>query len=277
MRQFKSVFLICFFFIVLTGLLNSCLQETDVEFNVKTQPELVLICMITPGDSIHAYVSRTFSISEKNINNDSVNINAHVILSDESGNKILLRRQANSPRYSVAQDDLKIRPGKNYTIEVRAPGFETIRAQTTVPVKAAEWKRLDVTLPQGGRYSVTGDWLPVYPSNDLYGYGVVVLQEGEFLDVLKGNIGVKFQSDLFTFQRSLYLGPNAKIALITKDRSLYEFSKMAELTREINYSRQEDGFFDFLSMFKGNIPKVNFLENGVGIFGSYLISEQSIP
>src|SRR5690606_3631592 len=162
-------------------------------------------------------------------------------------------------------------------IEVRAPGFETIRAQTTVPVKAAEWKRLDVTLPQGGRYSVTGDWLPVYPSNDLYGYGVVVLQEGEFLDVLKGNIGVKFQSDLFTFQRSLYLGPNAKIALITKDRSLYEFSKMAELTREINYSRQEDGFFDFLSMFKGNIPKVNFLENGVGIFGSYLISEQSIP
>lgn len=261
--------------------MGSCVRETGIAHIADHRIQPVILGFLTPGDSIQIYVGKTQPFKTDHRMNEEGILDALVFLSGPK-NKIQLlnEHQEQHAVYVAAQEDFEVIPGEEYFLEVIIPDYETVVARTRIPDNMANWTSLQLVSNNQGRHDLTGTWQSVNSTDDGYGlpgYGVVIFKDKDPITFLQGNIGIRNVSDDYFIHREVYIGYNTHIALITKDSHLDEFSKMSELTLQLTWPQKDIGFFDLLAGFKGTIPQATNIQNGLGVFGSYLMDVQPLP
>lgn len=279
-RYFRifSLIIVCF--------LSACVRE-DI---VKIQPEpegdkLVVIGLITPAENVYIQVgkSQTFGSGRYEVDKFKVD-NAVVTISTDRGKEAHLQQvEDREGLYIVSQEHFPIEPGKTYHLKVEAPTLETVTAMTTVPLKKAVWNQVDINSywseSYGGEvYQLMGGWKTV-DGNPGGGYGVSVLYPSVPVKFLRyDNQGILPQGDKYTIKREISGSEFDRIdaVLITRDKHYNEFSKVAELTSDVLAYYHNAAFADIMSGFKGVIPEAGNIQNGLGVFGSYLYDSRTV-
>jgi hypothetical protein len=251
---------------------------TDVEVP-EQDSKLVIGCYLQPGDTmIEVNVNRSFPLYESSQFMQPEIENATVVISSSQGS-ITVPWDPAYYNYRISTSSFPILAGTSYSIEVSAPGFETVTGSTNVPGAAntqvifqgwdSAWSptyaeyvnryRFEVTDAVGtpSYYrailsSVTGDSLMVYGFNADQTKGKEYFTD-EDGDLSKFNF--EFQlSTQFTHMENF----SAKFILLTVDEAYYNYNK--SLVTAVNNSGNP---FSEPALVYGNINK------GLGIFGSY--------
>ncbi len=123
--------------LILTGF-TSCERDADVDLP-DVPSKLALSCFISPQDTvIRAYVARSipiFSLNNGNLSPFQPFDGATVVLSGNSTSIQLIFNQTTF-MYEVPASAFPIVAGNTYSISVSAPQYQTLQAQTTVPLTA---------------------------------------------------------------------------------------------------------------------------------------------
>ena len=129
---------IAIFFGMMT--LSSCFTEVDVDIPEQF-PKLVVGSFINPEDLFITVVVKSSSpifTTYEDIEIEEVLPNAVVTLSD-GVNQINIPYVSGDDYYFIPMTDFPINYGGTYTLEVSAPGYETVTATTSVPVAQPEF------------------------------------------------------------------------------------------------------------------------------------------
>lgn len=272
--------------LIIASLLAACVREDIV--NIKPDSEkdkLVVIGLITPAENVYVQVgkSQTFGSGRYEVNKFQVE-KAVVTISTDNGKEVHLQPVKDiEGLYIVSQKHFPIEAGKTYHLKVEAPTFETVTATTTVPLKKAVWNQAAISgywsESYGGTiYQLMGDWQAVDGSPD-GGYGVSILYPSVPVKYLRyDNQGILPQGDKYTIKRDILGSEYNQVdaVLITRDKNYNEFSKVAELTWDVLAYYHNAAFADIMSGFKGVIPEAGNIQNGLGVFGSYLYDSRTI-
>ena len=263
--------LYCYFIFALL-LFYGCTREEILDFpksNVK--PQLVAIGFLTPGDSIHIYLGSTVPFGLAKELPETYVRNAKVHISEDNGNSIPLTLSSSTlPIYSCSQQDLPIKKGKSYHLHAVAANFQEVKAKTTVPNEKAVWNSAGFTYNSSSGIEFQGSWHPLQDEQEI-DYSVYLYRTKEPSDILFGNEGIIKNKDEYTIKRDIYFNNDAQAVLMTRTKAMGAFSKMAELNNEVRWSYADAAFYDVISAFKGILPSYSNIENGVGVFGSYLL------
>lgn len=270
----KTFFAILFPILFMTG---SCVKEKIIDIrNDSGQDKLVVLAYLTPGDSIRVFVNRSVPLGKEVERADMDVLDATVTLRDENGQEILMKlTDPGIPIYTCAQENLPVVPGQTYHLMVAAPGLKTVTAETTVPTQKASWKTTAISQTNDGISEFSGTWDALPDETDI-DYGVVVYRPAEPLDFMHGNQSIKPYSGFYTVERQVYVGNNLQAVLITRTKILGQFSKQSELTLEMAEYYSGAGFYEIISGFKGVIPQFSNIDNGLGVFGSFLYHSKTM-
>lgn len=281
MRLYQSVLL--FVFIILNA---SCVREDIIPLESGSdRQKLVVFGFLTPGNSVLIRVGKTqpFGSAEYKASDFHVN-DAAVSIRNDDGLERQLEPVATQPGlFKLSQTGFPIRPGQTFHLQVRAPSFETVSATTTVPAEKAVWRSVSVNglfdESYGGlTYELNGSWASVNDSARGVSYGVAFIYSYDEAKILQyENEGIRPTNDGYVVKRDIYFYNNSgtDVALITRDKHYGEFSRVSELTNEVlNYFENAE-FADIISGFKGVIPQGSNVQNGLGVFGSYLIESRT--
>lgn len=266
---------------LLLGLLVSfsCVRQEIIDIDgEQISPKLVVLAYLTPGDSIRIFVNK--SIPFGNLANPAQTdvLDATVILKDTEGKTQQLKLSTPSvPIYTCSQEDFPVIQGQTYHLTVSAPDMTTVTAETTVPQHPAKWTSASISQTNDGGSQFSGSWDAFLDERDI-DYGVFLYRPAEPRDLLFGNESIIPKSGGYTVERVVYTGTGSSLeaALVTRTKRLGNFSKMAELTREMELYYSDAGFYEIISGFKGVIPQFSNIENGLGVFGSYLLHTETI-
>lgn len=257
--------------------LTSCVKEKVIKIGGDSgQAKLVVLAYLTSADSIRVFVNRSIPLGKEAERSEMDVLDASVMLRSEDGQEILLElRDPDVPIYTCSQEHLRVVPGETYHLSVSAPGLTTVTAQTTVPKQKATWKTTAISQTNDGISEFSGTWDALSNEADI-DYGVVVYRPSEPLDFMHGNQFIKPQAGMYTVEREVYVGSNLQAVLITRTKILGQFSKQSELTLEMAEYYSGAGFYDIISGFKGVIPQFSNIENGLGVFGSFLSDSKNM-
>lgn len=273
MKKISFIFFLIFF------VMTSCVRQEVIDIGgEETSSKLVVLAYLTPGDSIRVYVSKSIPFGNPVDPDETGVMNATVILRNGGGTTQQLAPSSPSvPIYTCSQEDFPVVPTQTYHLTVSAPDMTTVTAQTTVPEKAAIWKSTSISQTNDGGNQFSGSWEALSDEEDI-DYGVFVYRTAEPTDLLFGNESIVPKSGGYTVERVVYTGTGSQIeaALVTRTKMLGQFSKMTELTREMEMYYTDAGFYEIISGFKGVIPQFSNIEGGLGIFGSYLLHTEII-
>ncbi len=264
----KSIFAIL---VLILFTATSCVKERIVDIGDKSgQDKLVVLAYLTPGDSIRVFVNKSVPLGKQAEPADMDVLDATVLLRSGSGQEVLLELTDPAvPIYTCSQEGLPVVPGQTYHLLVSAPGRTTVTAETTVPKQKATWKTTTISQTNDGRSEFSGTWDALFDETDI-DFGVIVYRPAEPVDFMHGNQSIKPHSGIYTVEREVYVGKNLQAVLITRTKILGQFSKQSELTLEMAEYYSGAGFYDIISGFKGVIPQFSNIENGLGVFGSFL-------
>ncbi|MCW9707476.1 DUF4249 domain-containing protein [Fodinibius salsisoli] len=228
---------------------------------------------------------------------------ATVKLTDEEGDELTTMQEGESGIYT---SDLKPQSGRSYQIKVSKEGFPSATATGNVPADSAMMTKYEVKRNSSSqRFINLSIWLDDSNSEDyyqLYGKQKITLY-GEEIDTTTYEHELFFSSDDPVFgeevngQRRLLLddvlfnGKTYKINLSTTVGST-QCSPMSEIcdqeTEVILYIRKlSEAYFKYMETlslqdnlsenpFAEPVPVYDNIENGVGIFGGYKVSEYPI-
>ncbi|PRD54064.1 DUF4249 family protein [Sphingobacterium gobiense] len=266
---------------LLLGLLVSfsCVRQEIIDIDGEhISPKLVVLAYLTPGDSIRIFVNKSIPFGNPVDPVHTDVLNATVILRNDAGAKQQLDLSIPSiPIYTCSQEDFPVIQGQTYHLTVSAPDMTTVTARTTVPERAATWKSATISQTNDGGNQFSGSWDALLDEQDI-DYGVFVYRSAEPQDLLFGNESIIPKSGGYTVERVVYTGTGSSLeaVLVTRTKMLGNFSKMAELTREMEMYYSDARFYEIISGFKGVIPQFSNIENGLGVFGSYLLHTKAI-
>lgn len=267
-------------FIILCGLMTSCIREDIIPINLKnTEPKLVVIGFLTPGKTIQVYVGRTQPFGKYPIlRSDFKELNATVTLKNETGlEKTLHKGNETVPIYSISQEDFPIESGKSYSIQVNAPNYPVVGATTTVPAQKATWKTITL-FPHEVEYNLKGTWDALANESGIdYNVSIIGQSKDNTLrqeDGMIMNLGTSYevQQDIYFY----YNESTLNAVLLTIDKESSEFRRISGLTLEVFYHFKDAYFTDLISGFKGVMPQGGNINGGHGVLGSYLIDSKTI-
>lgn len=257
------------------SVLNSCVREDIIPLKSdSTQSKFVIYSFLAPGDSIFVYVGKTQPFGKANYNkSDFKEFAAKVNLSATNGHSIQLKLiSIKEPVYACSQKEFPIVKGETYYLKVDADNKLPVNATTTVPLNQAIWLNAHIV-----DYRFVGSWvkanniIPIDYSVDIFGeqnYSTTNTTEG-----------ISVLGDKYSVNREVYFEDNTvkmKAILITGDKNYSDFSKMNNLTYNITENFSTSSFLDIISGYKGVIPEAGNIENGVGVFGSYLTDVKTL-
>jgi hypothetical protein len=117
---------------------SSCERNADVDLP-DVPSRLALACFISPQDTIiRAYVARSvpiFSLNSGNVNPYQPYDGATVTLTGNSSSAQLVYNQQ-TQMYEIPASVFAVVAGNTYNISVSAPQYQTLQAQTTIPLVA---------------------------------------------------------------------------------------------------------------------------------------------
>lgn len=266
---------ICFIFPLVLFFTVSCVRQDIIDIDVKNkQAKLVILAYLTPSDSVRVYIGKSIPFGKSD--EDSDVFDATVILTNTKDEAVQLTLSEPSiPIYVCSQKDFPILEGHTYKIKVSVPNLKTATAVTTVPIQKAIWTSARISQTNDGISAFSGAW-DALPNETDIDYGVFVYRSAEPIDFLFGNASIIPKTGGYTVEREIYVGRGLKAVLLTRTKILGQFSKMGELTREMEMYYSNAGFYDIISGFKGIIPQFSNIENGLGVFGSYLLHSEEL-
>lgn len=206
------------FFVLATALVSlfvSC--ETDADVDVPEVPSrLVLNCFISPQDTlINVRITKSAPIFQQGaVDVDAPVTDATVRITGNS-TVVQLNYDSQLERYTVPVASFPILAGNEYSIEVSAPGMETVTAKTTVPSAVpADYNvsmsyTLDTTFPYQWDYVIDlhESFTDFAQSGDLYRMSTRILAyRGSDQDTISLMLGEALLSDN-GFNGSLYSNP----------------------------------------------------------------------
>ncbi len=254
---------------------SGCIREEVVTlqgYGAASRP--FIYGVLSPGQWIRIYIARTVPYGQAGLQPDDFEVDAAIVkLRDADGREIALRSDPDDAFiYQARQDAFPILPGQTYTLHVEVPGFDAVRAQTTVPAERADWKRLSLLAAGDSEYVVNGYWDA--PANDQdYGYGVSYSFDDK-APIGHGNEGIANVAGGYTVHYGLYMGSQTavRVLLLTRDRHFSAYSKVSELATDVALNYTNANFTEFISGFKGVFPYYSNIDGGAGVFGSFRVS-----
>jgi len=263
---------------------NSCIREEiidDETISALYKEKLVVYCLLTPGDSIYAYIASTAPFSQiADKPEDYYVFDALVELSDDINNSIPLVLKSDSfPLYAASQENFNITQSAQYHLHVTTPGGLSVRASTTTPHTFAKLNQENVSqytlYDEVFGYNQIVEVLLYWETVSEYSYGYH-LYSGSSNSI---NYGIAILENYYSagnmnfcqYGYNMFFRDSNRICdtlyLATTDENLANFIKVHEIFEQIK--NVLDGG-SFLNLFRGVIPETSNIEEGVGIFGSYL-------
>ena len=253
----------CLAFLLLLVMI-ACTREREepVAWSLEVLPSIFSV--ITPGSTVKVYISSTYGDSELSYPQ------AKAYITDDAGNKVELVR-----RDSVFIDScqyVQVAKGKTYRLTIElGDGSPLLTASTTVPNEAAVFSEyffqpIDSTNEFQNTAYFRCKWsaVPTDLSSDNYW---IKTSWGWSIDATKN------ADDTYQVLTSQLIYPKEEddyhISLLTADIALGRYL-LNERYQDVVLTEGMDFFNVIISEFSGTLPDFSNIENGVGLFGSYL-------
>lgn len=267
-----------FIFIIFSTLLSAC-EDKEVDLKFPEDPlKLAVFGFLSPEDTITTiFVNKTRPIFSRPSSFSTIE-NAIVKIT-HNGKEYILPFDSQKAVYSIHQDQLKIRAGESYRLEVSAPNYKTVTAKTIVVGemnKTLEFLGYEETEDKNNMSYINVNlklkWKDDANTKNYYTLtmkfddmaGIVGRLENSFYDDKNWNGKEKHSKDLF-FSYYKYKGKEQKflekklsVALLNVDEAYYLYHKTAN-----EFSDNDGNPFSEPFLIYSNI------ENGVGVFCSY--------
>lgn len=263
----------------------SCIDDVPDIKLPPNEPKLVIFSAITPDDSIRVNVHKSNPIFSESVDPSSEPFppvtNAVVSLSNESGEQVTIPYRSSDQLYSIGSDQFSIQEGMNYYLTISAPGFKTITASTTIPDQKAEISSIVVdTIINHDYYDyyeseiqITGEVLDNFEQENYYRVQVYYYtcysydypneaypkNSREFFS----DAGNEGQNIGFTYRFYYTDWDSIGIYVYSMEEEYYNYYRTL-----LDFSTENP--------FSEPVPVYSNIKNGLGIFGSYLITSKTI-
>lgn len=287
----RVIWFVIFVFITMQG----CLHSVNLESESNYDPQITVFCILTPEKPIQVFVHHTlnyggFASAGGYLQGATVRIKR----SDTAWDTLQSPLEGEM-LYSLNDVANYVVPGVDYHLEVSCPGYNTVYASTTLPRYADTWDTLykselidvpgDLAVVPG--YQIRGEW----NQQNNYDYKNVVqcwhrefrfdeydstseiayfqLSDNEVLRNMDGR-WVYFHE----FEASIFPSEDLKtdVFLITPDKNLDAYNDVFEYFETIANTENNDLGLTNL----GLVLEFTNVENGYGVFGSYLSNQRTI-
>ncbi|MDO9633903.1 MAG: DUF4249 family protein, partial [Paludibacter sp.] len=231
----------------------------------------VVFSAITPSEKVHVFIGESFSEDK-----DSKDINytdTRVYISEKDS--VWIKLTPNPQDSSIYTDDaslIQVKPGSTYLLKVKINN-KTVYSQTTVPAEGGEIIQ--------GECTVVSDRADGSVNGTNYSTNICVLMlklklpdnrnYGCYLTAFSNRI------DFYPFLTSeSYLEPNFivnknissfNVNIITVDSNLKKFMLAESVS---SYMFDSNDIADVLGSYGGVYPAFSNIENGIGVFGSFV-------
>jgi len=257
-------------------MLSSCSEDIkNPPWDIKVVP--VVFSVITPDQKVQVYVGKSYSGNEdSDIATDSI---PSVFISEKDSAWVELERsEIDSTLFIDTKALLKVNMGKTYLLKVDYLG-KTIFAQTSLPTESGiitdgECMIVDSNAggsTNGSNFTSNICALNVHvklPANNDYGCYLTA-----FSDRINGLPFLSSEDYLdanFTISKEI---SSFQLNIITVDPNLKKFILAQSVSS--NMFDSED-ITDVLASYGGVYPSLSNIQNGVGLFGSFLINNKII-
>jgi hypothetical protein len=277
------LFTACF---LLFSILSLCsCKEEIIDFGtLKSDTRIVAYCALHPGDSIHLLLTHTYPVDDNIVELDDISIESaevYIINKDRKDSIQLLPNKRGGVLYSCSQSVFEVLPGNTYQLKINAGHLLYVEAETQVPTEKSTWKNYTVADsddPWPNCKLFTGSWINANPENyNIVSHDYKVVSWDEDTVTFKEMIITDYQMELknhdglYTYQKDYCPGykyykyhPLITVSLLTADVHFYRYMQYYTL----QYHNSDT--YRPLELFRGIMPEYTNIENGFGIFGSYL-------
>lgn len=255
---------------------SSCSEEIiNPPWNVEVVP--VVFSVITPAQEVQVYVGKSYSGNE---NSDmAVYSTPHVYVSKKGGSWVELERsEKDSTLFIDSKGSLRVDMSKTYLLKVEYMG-KMVYAETTLPTESGIITDGECVIVSnsaggsnnGGNYTSNLCALNVhmkFPANTEYGCYLTA-----FSDRIDGFPFLSSENYLnanFTLSKEI---SSFQLNIVTVDANLKKFMLAESVSSNMFDS---DDITEVLASYGGVYPAFSNIQNGVGLFGSFLINCKSI-
>jgi hypothetical protein len=272
--KYRPIPFIAFSLFMLTNCVNTVTESAP--WNITPVP--VVYSVISPGLFVQVYLGKTINT---NLQDESKPFSeARVFLCDADSIWVELSRQSvDTAIYKDTGKKILVEKGKTYSLRVELSD-RVLHAQTTVPDQYGtinDVKCIDIG-SSGGSMSINGVlvrgnmcWLTVkynLPDNKEY---------GNYLSAFSNEIGNSPTLTTGTYLDDYFLSPQDStsfiLSMVTTDKTLTKF----RLSKYISpYLLSSGGVETIIELYGGVLPNFSNIENGTGIFGSYVLVNKRV-
>lgn len=266
MKQPHYLILSVLTFLVLSGCIR--LKEEPVPWSLQPLP--VVYSILTPDSTVKVFLASTYTGKM-----DETYLDAKAFIIEENGRETELFRQD-----SVFTDTLhavKVEKGKTYKLQINLDNGTTIKAETTVPRNAASFSEYSFTPVDTINNSQLSAYFrckwtvpPLNSFTDDYRIYTSWQWDVDAVKTSPTDYSVAVSRLIYPAQPGDYT-----ISLFTTDVWLSRLL-MNKYHQENSIVQGTDITSVLAAEFKGVLPDFSNIENGVGIFGSYLIHTRDL-
>lgn len=284
------------FLIIITSFVccfSACIHEVVVDEYGESEPRLTVFSVISPDNKIQVYVNKTLNYG------GAVSIGSYVenaiVCVRKSGYEwdTLQPPSDGALTYQLEVPEGYVENGVQYFLEVSCAGFPSVSATTTVPQYADNWDTLyaselteifgDGEMIPG--YRIFGQWQQAGDYN--YENIIQSWSEVRMVDTADGTVEIKYELSEW-FELNL-IGNGVQgylLELPQFNENEYIKTDVFIATPDVNFSAYLNVYEYFYSMdetpngdlaigTQSIIPEFTNIENGYGVFGSYLLRKRT--
>lgn len=279
-----SSFICCF---------SACIHEVGIDEYGAIDSRLTVFSVITPDKKIQVYVNKTLNYGE------AVSIGSYVenaiVCIRKSGYEwdTLQPPSGGALSYQLEVPSDYVQNGVQYFLEVSCVGFSSVSATTTVPAYADNWDTIyaselteifgDGEMIPG--YRIFGQWQQTGAFN--YENIIQSWSEVRMVDTADGTVEIKYE--LSSWVECNFIGNGVWSYLA----DLPQFNEDEYIKTDVFIATPDVNFSAYLNVYEyfyymdatsdgdlaiGNqsiIPEFTNIENGYGVFGSYLLRKRT--
>ncbi len=263
------------------GLLG-CVDTVQENAPWNTTAIPVVYSVISPGLPVEVYLGKTINSNLSTDNNPFPEARVFICGADSMWIE-LTRQSADTAIYNDKEKKLQIEKGKIYFMRIKL-NDKVLHAQTTVPNQAGIINDAKCSFPDttsgssGGILNINGVdvdciicWLSVkysLPNDKEYGC---------YLSAFSNELGSAPNLTTGTYLDDTFFCPKDSasflLSMMTTDKMFAKF----RLSKYISpYLLSNGGLAGVLELYGGVLPNFSNIENGVGVFGSYLLTSKQV-
>ncbi len=256
--------------VFLFSLLVSCMDKTeDSPWSNEVVP--AVFSAITPSEKVHVFIGESFT---ENKNPKDINYTeTRVYISEKDSAWVKLTPNPNdSSIYTDAENRIQVKPGSTYLLKAEINN-KTVYSQTTVPAESGEIVEGACTIvsdrsgssSNGTNYSTNICALMLkLKLPETRNYGCYLTAFSRRIDDYPYLTSESYLEPNFVVSKNI---SSFNINIITVDPNLKKFM-LAERVSSLMFDSND--IVDVLGSYGGVFPVFSNIENGIGLFGSFV-------